>query len=138
MDNYLYKCQYCGKEFRPNRRNKQKFCSNSCRVGAFNLKKEKGLGLPVNEVEKKAPLKVEKMSFAGVGNAAVGTLAVNAITSLFTKEEDKVATKGDMKDLLANLKQRYQPVKNLANRPDGTKPFFDSHTQTIVYLTKSF
>ena len=134
MDNYLYKCQYCGKEFRPNRRNKQKFCSNSCRVGEFNLKKEKGLGLPVNEVDKKAALKIEKMSIAGVGNAAAGTLAVNAITSLFTKEENKPATKGDMKDLLANLKQRYQLVKNIANRPDGAKPFYDSNTQEIVYL----
>ena len=84
------------------------------------------------------PLKIEKMSIAGVGNAAAGTLAVNAITSLLTKEANKPATKGDMKDLLANLKQRYHPVKNLGIRSDGTKPFYDSHTQTIVYLNKSF
>ena len=138
MDNYLYKCQYCGKEFKPNRRHKQKFCSNSCRVGAFNLKKEKGLVLPAKAVEKKAPLKIEKMSIAGVGNAAAGTLAVNAITSLLTKEANKPATKGDMKDLLANLKQRYHPVKNLGIRSDGTKPFYDNQSQNIVYLSKSF
>jgi len=134
MDTYLYNCQYCGKEYKPNRRHKQKFCSNSCRVGAFNLKKEKGLDLPVKEADKKTPIKVEKMSLAGVGNAAAGTLAVNALTSIFTKEANKPATKGDMKDLLANLKQRYQPVKNLGTRPDGAKPFFDNITQEIIYL----
>ena len=135
---YLYTCQYCGKEFRPNRRNKQRFCSNSCRVGAFKLKKEKGLASPVEDKEKQSQLKIEKMSFAGVGNSAAGTLAVNALTSIFTKETNKPATKGDIKELLTNLKQRYQPVKNLGMRPDGTRPFYDSHTQTVVYLNKSF
>jgi hypothetical protein len=138
MDNYLYKCHYCGKEFKPNRRHKQKFCSNSCRVGAFNLKKEKGLGLPIKVADKKTPIKVEKMSLVGVGNAAAGTLAVNALTSILTKEANKPATKGDVKDLLANLKQRYQPVKNLGIRSDGTKPFYDNQSQNIVYLSKSF
>lgn len=78
------------------------------------------------------------MSLAGVGNAAAGTLAVNALTSILTKEANKPATKGDVKDLLANLKQRYQPVKNLGIRSDGTKPFYDNQSQNIVYLSKSF
>ena len=138
MDHYLYKCQYCGKEFRPSKRYIQKFCSTSCKSNSFNRnKKNQSVLIPKTVIEKEK-LKIEKMSLQGVGNAAVGTLAVNALTSIFTKEANKPATKGDMKDLLANLKQRYQPVKNLGIRPDGLKPFYDSHTQTIVYLNKSF
>src|SRR5680860_727372 len=41
MDQYLYKCHYCGKDYKPRRRHKQKFCSNSCRVNAFNIRTKK-------------------------------------------------------------------------------------------------
>ena len=134
MDNYLYRCQYCGKDYKPNRRKKQKYCSNSCRTRAFVTKNTTGLNIAKKEVEKKEPLKVEKMSLAGVGNAAAGTLAVNALTSLFTSEENKPATRKDLQNLANTLKERYHPILNAPKSLDGTKPHYDMETKTIVYL----
>lgn len=134
MDNYLYRCQYCGKDYKPNRRKKQKYCSNSCRTRAFVTKNSTGLSIVKKEVEKKEPLKVEKMSLAGVGNAAAGTLAVNALTSLFTSEENKPATRKDLQNLANNLKQRYHLIINASESIDGKKPYYDMETKTIVYL----
>lgn len=138
MDNYLYKCQYCGTEFKPNRRHKQKFCSNSCRVNSFNKNKSKDVVVKTNKaVETEKPVQIEKMSLAGFGNAAAGTLAVKLATNLFTSQESKPATKGDMKNLLASLKQRYHPIKGTPMRPDGSSAFYDMQTKTIVYLKKT-
>ena len=134
MDNYLYRCQYCGKDYKPNRRKKQKYCSNSCRTRASVTKNTTGLNIAKKEVEKKEPLKVEKMSLAGVGNAAAGTLAVNALTSLFTSEENKPATRKDLQNLANNLKQRYHLIINASESIDGKKPYYDMETKTIVYL----
>ncbi len=41
MPDYLYTCHYCGIKYKPNRRNKQLYCSNSCRVNAFNIRNKK-------------------------------------------------------------------------------------------------
>jgi len=102
MESYFYTCKYCGKQYKPNRRKKQKYCTNSCRVRAFVLKNEIRLNLPSKEIQEKKSIQVEKMSMAGVGNAAVGTLAVNLATSLFTSEENKPATKKDLKNLASS------------------------------------
>ena len=134
MENYLYVCQYCAKDYKPNRRKKQKYCSNSCRTRAFVIRNGKGLSLPLKEVKKDPNNKIEKMSIAGVGNAAAGTLAVNALTSLFTSEENKPATKKDIQNLLKNLNERYHPVINLSPRNDGATPFYDMKTRSIIYL----
>lgn len=132
MDTYLYNCQYCGKEYKPNRRHKQKFCSNSCRTRAFVIRKLKGLNLPTTENKNNT----EKMSWAGVGNAAAGTLAVNFATHIFTKEENKPATKKDFNEIKTLLSTQYHPIKNHPNRFDGARPFYDIVTQSIVYLKK--
>lgn len=134
MENYLYTCQYCGKEYKPNRRKKQKYCSNSCRTRAFQLQNSK-LGLAVPAIVKKPEsVKIDKMSFAGVGNAAIGTLAVNTITSLLTSEENKPATKKDLQNLLKNLNNRYHTILNIPVRHDGAKPYYDLESKTIIYL----
>lgn len=137
MDTFLYKCQYCGKEYKPNRRYKQKFCSASCRANSFNRNKKPKLALMPNKEINTKPLQIEKMSWSGAGNAAAGTLAVNLATKLFTSQENKPATKGDLKNLLTTLKQRHQPIKGIPLRSDGAKPFYDMQTQTIVYLDNS-
>ncbi|MFN4027515.1 MAG: hypothetical protein ACK4IZ_08730 [Flavobacterium sp.] len=137
MENYLYRCLYCGKDYKPNRRKKQKFCSNSCRTRAFVTKNSTGLSIAKKDAEKKEPLKVEKMSLAGVGNAAVGTLAVNVLTNLLTNEENKPATKKDLKNLASTLKQRYYPILNMALRQDGAKPYYDTVTNHFIYLKNS-
>lgn len=134
MENYLYRCQYCGKDYKPNRRKKQKYCSNSCRTRAFVTKNRTGLSIVKKDSEKKAPLKVEKMSLAGVGNAAAGALAIQLATNLFTSEENKPATKKDLQNLIGSLKQRYYPVMNIPITQDGSKAYYDMETKNIVYL----
>lgn len=135
MEKYLYTCQYCGKDYKPNRRKVQKYCSNSCRTTAFILKKKNN---SIQKTDNKGidnkPQKVEKMSLAGVGNAAAGTFAVNFITGLLTSDENKPATKKDLNQLMAFIKQRYLPVTNLPLRYDGAKPNFDMQTNSIIYL----
>ena len=130
MENYLYTCEYCSKEYKPNKRKKQKYCSASCRVRAFKIRNTTGNNLPV----KKTANKIEQMSFAGVGNATAGVLAVNLVTNLLTKEENKPATKKELKNLMSSLKQRYHPILNIPIRIDGAKPFYDSQTQKFLYI----
>ena len=77
------------------------------------------------------------MSWAGVGNGAAGVIAVNAITHLLTKEENRPATKKDVKDIIAALKQKYFIVKNMQPKPDGSVPFFDIRTCTIIYFKQN-
>ncbi|WP_026976893.1 hypothetical protein [Flavobacterium tegetincola] len=134
MENYLYTCQYCSKEYKPNRRKKQKYCSNSCRTRAFAIRKNSGLNLP--SIDRKKPTKttIDKMSLAGVGNAAVGTLAVNLATSLFIREENKPATKKDLQDVKNLLTSRYHAVLNMPSQSNGAKPFYDLDTKQIIYL----
>jgi carotenoid cleavage dioxygenase-like enzyme len=136
MDNFLYKCQNCGKEYKPNRRRKQKYCSNSCRTTAFKLRNKKG-NLPSKEIETKKPLQVEKISWAGVGNAAAGTLAVNVATSLFTSEENKPATKKDLKEMKELIIKRFHPILNMSPNAFGNHPFYDAETKSVVYLKRS-
>lgn len=134
MDKYLYTCQYCGKDYKPKRRKTQKYCSNSCRTRAFNSKKEFGLAKPEIELKKSDPTKIDKMSLAGIGNAAAGTLAVNALSSLLTKEENKPLTKKDLKELKDLMLQRYHEVLNMEVDHFGQIPFYDMETQTVIYL----
>lgn len=134
MDKYLYQCRYCGKDYKPNRRKVQKYCSNSCRTQAFNSKKDIGLSKPENTDDKKEKLKIDKMSWAGVGNAAAGALAVNALAHLLTKEENKPATKKDVKEIKELLLQRYHEVINMQTDIYGNIPHYDMETKTVVYL----
>lgn len=130
MENYLYTCGYCAKEYKPNKRKKQKYCSASCRVRAFKIRNTIGNNLPV----KKTANKIEQMSCAGIGNAAVGVLAVNLVTTLLTKEENKPATKKDLKNLMNSLKQRYYPILNIPIRIDGAKPYYDMESNRLIYF----
>jgi Fe-S-cluster-containing dehydrogenase component len=136
MENYLYVCQYCSKEYKPSRRQKQKYCSNSCRTRAFTIRKFKGLNKPTIENKTPEENNSEGMTWGKVGSAAAGTLAVNLATSIFTKEENKPATKKDIKEVKQLLMTQYHPIKNMPDRFDGARPFYDSHTKTLVYLIK--
>ena len=137
MDNYLYQCRYCGKQYKPKRRYKQLFCSSSCRVNSFNKKKSAVSTvsiLGIKKDENKAVVKNETMTWAGVGNGAAGVIAVNTLTHLLTKEENRPATKKDVKDIIAALKQKHFVVKNMQPKPDGSIPLFDIQTCTIIYV----
>tara|TARA_R110002073_G_scaffold108336_3_gene243348 strand:- start:17970 stop:18377 length:408 start_codon:yes stop_codon:yes gene_type:complete len=134
METRSYRCQYCKQEFIPKKRRVQKFCSDSCRVG-FHRQKNKIEKKELTSRENKSlpkKTKVDQMSFAGVGNAAVGTLAVDTILSLFTKEENKPATKGDLKQFASKL-ERFQVVKNLTVNSFGKSPYFDNELKVLVY-----
>ncbi|MBD3863395.1 MULTISPECIES: hypothetical protein [Flavobacteriaceae] len=132
MDRYTYNCNYCGVEYTPKRRYKQKYCSNSCRVNAFTKRKKVTRNLPTKENQEK-PSTINKMSWSGVGNAAVGTLATNIVTNIFTKEENKPATKGDIKKLINKTHQGVILIKNLPPRYDGTRAYFDTAQQILIY-----
>ena len=136
MENYLYTCAYCGKQYKPRRRRKQKYCSNSCRTNAFNAKKQISLAKPETKKSENNLQKIDKMSWAGVGNAAAGTLAVNALSSLLTREENKPSTKKDIKEIKALLSKRYHEVLNMDLDGYGNEPFYDMETKTIVYLKR--
>ena len=132
MDIYTYNCNYCGVEYTPKRRFKQKYCSSSCRVNAFNRRKKKESNLP-NIKENDQSQKSDKMSWSGVGNAAVGSLATNLVTSLLTKDENKPATKGDIQNLLNSNVNGMVFIKNLPPAIDGSRAYFDTFKQTIIY-----
>ena len=80
--------------------------------------------------------KIDKVSIAGVGNATLGSLAAGGLKSIFTPENNKPATKGDLKQLIEKLDYRYHLVNNLPRRLDGALPYFDLDTGEIVYLNK--
>lgn len=69
-----------------------------------------------------------------MGNAALGTLAVDATKAIFTSEDNKSATKGDLKHLAAEITGRYHLVKNISPRFDGALAYFDMQTQCVEYF----
>lgn len=135
MDKYLYTCSNCGKDYIPKRRRVQKYCSNSCRTKAYLLRNHKiGLGLANSKNEESTPTKIDKMSWAGVGNAAAGTAAVKLAEYLFVPEANKPATKNDLKNLEAKIFKRYYPVKNVPQNSSGKSPYFDIQQCCILYF----
>lgn len=136
MENHLYICQYCSIEYKPRRRQKQKYCSNSCRTRAFTIRKFKGLNKPAIENKNLEEKKPEGITWGKVGSAAAGTLAVNIATNLFTREENKPATKKDIKEVKQLLMTQHHPIKNMPDRYDGARPFYDLQTKNLVYLIK--
>lgn len=72
---------------------------------------------------------------AGIGNAALANIATDLAKYIFTREENKPATKGDIQALLNEQpKRRYLPVLNAANRNDGTTAYYDTISKQVVYL----
>lgn len=135
MDKYLYQCHYCGKEYKPNRRHKQLFCSNSCRTNSHIRNKKIRLQIPANTIpEFNKPNQIEKMSLAGVGNAAAGAFIAKEVKDFFTRTENKTATRKDINDLITFLKGRYFPIKNGPRNSAGELPSYDILTQNYLYL----
>lgn len=137
-DNKFYTCAYCFKDFEPKRRRVQRYCSNTCRSKAYHARKTESqvLTTPSSEVTTPTPQN-ENMSLAGVGNAAAGVLAANAIKNLLTKESNKPATKGDLTQLIEKLGSRYHLVKNLPPNALGQHPYFDMVEGVVVYMSNS-
>lgn len=136
METYYYCCEYCTNQFVPKRRGVQRFCRASCRASFFNRNKKNNSASKVekiNESETQKPVQIEKMSLPGIGNAALGTFAANVVTNFFTSEDNKSATKNDIKNLIRILKGRYFRIINIPDRKDGAKAYYDIQTQTYIY-----
>ena len=134
-------CSYCGADYVPTRRGAQLFCSNSCRSLNWRNKKRNGepkkeIAIPKNEVlpETKMASMPEKMSLAGVGNAAAGVAAVELAKNMFTPAENKPATKKDIQELKALIRSRYLFIKNLQKDAMGRNPYYDVQTGNVVYI----
>jgi hypothetical protein len=132
MDRYTYNCNYCGGEYIPRRRGIQKYCSNSCRVNAFTQRRKVKQNVPAIK-KPEAPSTNDKINWSGIGNAAAGTLAVNLATSLFTSEENKPATKGDIQKLLKGGINQLILIKNIPPRIDGVRAYFDTQQHILIY-----
>ncbi|MCL7755019.1 hypothetical protein [Polaribacter sp. Z022] len=82
-------------------------------------------------------MKVDKVSTAGVANAAFGTTLVELAKNIFTPGENKPATKGDIMKLAASLK-RYHKIKNLPPNLQRQVPHFDIEKSEVVYIYDVF
>ena len=155
MEIEFYTCEFCKTEFKPARRKIQRFCSDTCRSKNHHHKnnaiKPQLIVPSKHEIETEvmestilAPekLKIEKMSAAGIGNAAAGSLLADGVKAmaknLFGAAENDPATKKDIQELKNLINTRYFKVHNLENRYDGAEPFFDMSTNTIVYFGSYF
>ena len=67
-------------------------------------------------------------------NSALGNGLANGIQAVFTKTENKPATKKDIQNLLTQIQERYKPIKNMRPNPDGTMPFYDMVQKMVLYL----
>jgi hypothetical protein len=132
-------CLHCNDDYLPTRRGVQKFCSKSCKSRYWYLKKNKqNKELSVYNQNSIAPqnLSIDKMSLAGVGNAAAGAAIVEVVKTVFTEAENKPATKKDIQELKSLLisGERYLLVNNIPNDGFGRRPYFDIETGNMVYF----
>lgn len=136
MEKEYYTCEFCQKEYVPNRRKLQKFCSSTCRTKNY-YHKHATKSTDENADTKGAIGKVEEVSLAGVANAAVGVAAIEIAKNILTSEGNKPATKNDIREIKELIQKRYFLVHNLDDRFDGAKPYFDMATSMIIYLGKN-
>lgn len=135
MDQFLYKCHYCGKEYIPNKRHKQKYCTDSCRSSAYRQRNKKA-STQIKKLETESEEVKERMSLAGIGNAAAGNVLYDMLKSFLTNEENKSASRGQAQEiitLLKELKERHHKVINLPPRDDGALPYYDMQTRELIY-----
>jgi hypothetical protein len=135
MEKYKYTCNYCSKQYVPKRRKIQKYCSNTCRSKAHFQKNKlsehiKNKSQLVNQENQPK----EKINLVGIGNAAIANVATDALTRLLTHEDNKPATKGDLKKLITQFKNRYEKINNLPMRIDQTTAYFDNEKKEVVYF----
>jgi hypothetical protein len=140
MESYNYKCEYCSKKYTPRRRKVQKYCSSTCRVKAhfqrnkqLVITKETGMSKEGNSDHKKK----KTINFVGIGNAAIANVTTDVLKNFFTSEDNKPATKGDLKKLLAQFKSRYDKIENMPKKLDQTEAYFDNEKKVVVYLKVS-
>ncbi|MDH7914267.1 hypothetical protein QGM60_16010 [Winogradskyella sp. SYSU M77433] len=81
------------------------------------------------------PSENNKITTAGIANAALGFGAATLTQHLFTPKHQKNATKEDIQKLSSLIKgQRYFLVNNLPIDQFRRKPFYDIETGNVIYL----
>ncbi|APQ16726.1 hypothetical protein A9200_18065 [Maribacter hydrothermalis] len=99
----------------------------------------KGLKVPaLNSIDEKPvlaenPSLQEKMSLAGIGNAAAGAAIAEIAKNIITPNANKPATKKDIDDLKAFFKARYYIVKNMNRDIHGRSAYYDILSGNIIY-----
>tara|TARA_R110002072_G_scaffold1380_5_gene11627 strand:+ start:17702 stop:18127 length:426 start_codon:yes stop_codon:yes gene_type:complete len=133
-----YTCHYCREQYIPKRRGVQRFCKAGCRVRSHQLNNsEQQNAKRLNQKgddNSSHKTKIEEVSLAGVGNAAVGTLVADGsiyLTKKFLAPNLLPATKDDIEKLNARL-ERFQEIKNAENDVLGRKPYYDNIEKIIV------
>lgn len=78
------------------------------------------------------------MSLAGIGNAAAGAALVEVIKGAFTNNEDKTATKADIKYLADKLKRFHRVLNMLPKLPVRFKTPFPGRYLARIKITLSY
>ena len=149
MNTFKYICKYCHEQYIPKRRYSQKYCSNSCRSKAYHRRQIEKNKIdytaaennntstqPVvtpDEIIQQKKQYVEEMSVAGVKNVVAGTLIADLIKYIAQGNGNQPATKNDIATMM-NQFQRYHLITNLPPRTFGKRPYFDFHTNKVIYL----
>ncbi|WP_338731506.1 hypothetical protein [Mangrovimonas cancribranchiae] len=140
--NKFYICGFCYEEYVPTRRGAQKYCSDTCRSKAYHHRKkaqhqEQTEKSPTSfediTPQKEQQVAVEKMSFAGVGNAAAGQVLADGVKTFLTKKENRPATKKDINTMVSKIKGRYHLITNMSPKPNGQRPYYDMERKEVVY-----
>ena len=140
MEKYNYICEYCSIDYIPRRRKIQKYCTSTCRVKAFFQRKKQLMNTQetgLSKVDNSNNKNKEKINLAGIGNAAIANVATETIKNWLTPEDNKPATKGDLKKMIAQFKNRYEKIENMPKRLDQTEAYFDHQKKEVVYLKMS-
>jgi hypothetical protein len=137
-ETYTYICHYCQKKYVPTRRKAQKFCSASCKVRNHQEKNKTSNSTENNKAvslkEKQSSPSKPTNHLADIGKAAVGNLAAQGVTSLFTPLKNKPATKGDIENLSKLITGgRYRKIVNFSPNQLGQIAYFDLQTNRMVY-----
>ena len=128
----------------------QRFCNSKCRKKYSYHKNKKttetsettpkvDLVQKFEELQNKK-IQIDKVSMAGVGNAAAGTLLVEGAKAIFNavkSDKNKPATKGDFQELKDLINTRYFLAHNVNPDPFGRKAYFDIRNGKILYLDEN-
>jgi len=123
METYKYTCEYCQKEFIPTRRKIQKYCSDSCRSTNHQYKKrllsKSDVLVDVDKEKNNSIERIEKLSWAGVGNSIGGSLVADRLKKTLTKHENWPATKKDLEELkkmISNNEKTYERILKIIDK----------------------
>ena len=116
MSKYTYNCEYCGKNYIPKRRGKQKFCSASCRTRYWQENNKEEKNLPA-EIEQTASSEKKKVTLEGIGEAAIGSAASDlfqkGLAKVFNIESEELRAIKRLEQQMKRLEEIILAIPNL-------------------------